>query len=496
MAEQKIGKVILVGAGCGKDLITVRGLRALKGADVILYDDLIDEDLLLFAKDTCRRIYVGKRFQKHSRKQEEIEKLLIRYAREGRQVIRLKGGDSFVFGRGGEEILALQKAGIPYEVIPGVTSSVAVPEELGIPVTHRKTARSFTVITGHTADGTGENYQALASLDGTLVFLMGLHAAGNIAAGLMEHGKSPKTPAAVLSRGFTDEEKRWDCTLETLGEIAVKAASPAILVVGDVAAMHLEGTPRGPLEHISVAVTGSAHFIHSMSEELERYGADQISCPCLLIRAHPERIPKETGSFSWIVFTSANGVRIFFEEFIRRGSDLRSLAGQKFAVIGKGTAASLAGYGIQADFVPGQFISDVFGRELAEKIRQSGNAKEKVLILRAENGSPLLTKELDRAGVPFQDVKIYETGTGQKKDSETAEKLKNSDYITFSSAAGVRAFFSEYTFPEHAVPVCIGPSTAAELKKHTETAFLMPDEYTVRGMVGEIIRDRQRKKTS
>lgn len=501
MKEEKKGTVTLVGAGCGRDLITVRGLKAIQRADVILYDDLIDSDLLLSAGEQCETVYVGKRYQKHSFKQEEIEKLLIQYASEEKNVVRLKGGDSFVFGRGGEEVLALQSADIPYEVIPGVTSSVAVPEELGIPVTHRKMARSFTVITGHTADGTGENYEALAKLDGTLVFLMGLHAAGTIAEELMRHGKDPKTPAAVLSRGFTRDEKRFDCTLDTLEKTANRAVSPAILVVGEVASLHFEKSVKRPLAHVPVAVTGSEHFIRVMTDALEDYGADVAACPCLSIHARPQRIPEDLSGFGWIVFTSANGVRIFFEELRQRKCDLRDLAGQKFAVIGKGTAKSLASYGIQADFIPDRFISDVFGRELAEKIRKDAAEKlainaenqetdrsEKVLILRAENGSPHLTEELDRAGIRYQDIKIYETRGSAKEEEDVARKLENSRYITFSSAAGVRAYFERYVLPEEAIPICIGPSTASEFEKHSSVHCLMPKEYTVQGMLDEILR--------
>lgn len=501
MKEEKKGTVTLVGAGCSKDLITVRGLKAIQKADVILYDDLIDSDLLLLAGGQCETVYVGKRYQKHSFQQEGIEELLIQYASEGKNVVRLKGGDSFVFGRGGEEILALQKADIPYEVVPGVTSCVAVPEELGIPVTHRKMARSFTVITGHTTDGTGENYEALARLDGTLVFLMGLHAAGTIAEELMRYGKDPKTPAAVLSRGFTRDEKRMDCTLDTLEKTAKKAASPAILVVGEVASLHFEKTVRRPLAHVPVAVTGSEHLIRVMTDALEEYGADVTACPCLLIHAKPQRIPEDFSEFDWIVFTSANGVRIFFEELQRRKCDLRSLAGQKFAVIGRGTAKSLASYGIQADFIPERFISDVFGRELAERIRKDEAEKremgperrmteraEKVLILRAENGSPHLTEELDRAGIRYQDIKIYETYGSAGEDEDVARKLEKSQYITFSSAAGVRAYFERYRLPKEAVPVCIGPSTASEFERHSSVHCLVPKEYTVQGMLDEILK--------
>lgn len=505
MTVKQHGTVTLVGAGCGKGLITIRGLNALKSADVLLYDDLIDEGLLLFVKECCKCVYVGKRYRQHSRKQEEIQDLMIQYALSGKNVVRLKGGDSFVFGRGGEEILALQNAGISYDVIPGVTSSVAVPEELGIPVTHRKTARSFTVITGHTADGTGANFKALAESEGTLVFLMGLHAAGEIAHRLMKYGKDPDTPAAVLSNGFTPEEKRYDCTLRTLEDTASKAKSPAILVVGEAASMHLESASEKPLKYVSVAVTGTGHFISAMRKDLEALGADEVPCPCLSIHARPEKIPDQFLNYHWIAFTSANGVRIFFEELKRKNIDIRKLYRQKFAVIGRGTAAELKKYGILADFIPDRFISDVFGKELAEKILQDRTdlnqqntsidaSAEELLILRAENGSPALTEELGSAGVSYKDVKIYETGSGKAESSAMEDILKSCSYITFSSGAGVRAFFQEYTLPEQAVPVCIGPSTAKVFQSYSPKTFLMPEEYTVHGMAEEILHHYLRSK--
>ena len=209
MKEKKPGKVYIVGAGCGDaELITWKGLRLLRQCDVVLYDDLSAARLLEETKEGCEKIPVGKRFGKHSAAQEEINVLLVEKAKEGRNVVRLKGGDPFVFGRGGEEILALQAAGVPYEEVPGITAAVAVPAAAGIPVTHRKLARSFHVITGHTAEnGLPEDFETLARLDGTLVFLMGLHHLEEIAEGLLKNGKSPDTPAAVVSRGATAAQR-------------------------------------------------------------------------------------------------------------------------------------------------------------------------------------------------------------------------------------------------------------------------------------------------
>ncbi|MEE3420985.1 MAG: uroporphyrinogen-III C-methyltransferase [Lachnospiraceae bacterium] len=537
------GCVTLVGAGCGKGMITVAGLLKIREAEAIFYDDLIDDDLLLEAREGCEFVYVGKRYGKMSAHQDEIESMMIDRARAGKCVVRLKGGDSFVFGRGGEEVLALQAADVPYEMVPGISSSIAVPEVMGIPVTHRQMSRSFTVVTGHTTDGTGESFQALASLKGTLVFLMGLTSAGAIAEQLMAHGKDPETPAAVLSRGFSREEKRYDCTLGTLGETAQKAAPPAILVVGDVAGFHMEATSVAPLRGVRVEVTGTEHFTALMQEKLLSLGADVVRTPCLRIHPTVDAIPFDFTPYSYFAFTSANGVKLFFEEMKRRGVDLRSFYGKKFAVIGTGTAKALAEHGILADFIPSVYTSKVFGEELGANILEEkggtgsvssstavtcssngsgrrtethrihtemsqtfpcgrdsdagevpmgtgishGSEGANVLILRAREGSPELTEALDRAGIFYKDVAIYETGTFASEDQEGMPGHAACDYVTFSSAAGVRAYFQEHALEETATPVCIGPATAAQFERLSDRKYLMPPVHTADGMVATIL---------
>lgn len=518
-ASGNTGSVTLVGAGCGRGLITLKGFKILQQAEVLVYDDLLDPELLRAAPKDCEILYVGKRFGRHSSRQEEINALLIEKAREGKRVVRLKGGDSFVFGRGGEEILALQKAEIPYAVVPGVSSAIAVPENCGIPVTHRQAARSFTVITGHTAapgqqsdavrmgsaareaesDGSaaweaesdgkavqtstaaigksnsrkiatgkgnaaisedlfgdppgtweGENYEALAKLRGTLVFLMGMHAIPQITAGLIHCGKDPKTPAAVLSQGFTANQTRYDGTLKTIAEIARRehAGTPGILLIGPTAGYHMEGTFRRPLEDVRVTVTGTEAFTAKLESKLELLGADVTRIPCLAIVPRPDRVPDSFKAYQWIAFTSTNGVRLFFDTLRERGTDLRGICHLKFAVIGAGTADALAKYGFRADFVPSMYTSEVFGRELAQAVqdadqreykkresrgerncsqnagdlpdystdleessqgKSSANLAGKVLILRAQEGAAALTEELEKAQISFDDVKIYGT---------------------------------------------------------------------------------------
>lgn len=490
MNREGYGSVTLVGGGCGPHLMTEEAIGAVSHAEVLLYDDLVDFSCLQYAPKTCECVYVGKRYGQHSKRQEEINDLLIRYASEGKRVVRLKGGDPFVFGRGGEEVLALQKAGINCEVLPGISSAIAVPEHLGIPVTHRKTARSFTVVTGHTADGTGEDFEVLAHLKGTLVFLMGLHAAPAISKELIRCGKDPKTPCAILSRGFSPEEKRRDCTLEKLPETAEDAEDPAVIVIGEVASFHMESQTKRPLERCTVAVTGSEGFIRKMTGMLKEEGAVTIGFPTLSIAARPEAIPNDFDGADWLVFTSSNGVDLFFKEMRKRKFDIRHLSGLKFAVIGKGTAEKLASYGVYADFVPSVYESGEFGRQLSEKIIRDGASDETVWILRAENGSKALTDALGAHKISYKDIGIYRAEpAGHKDNTLRNEALKKADFLTFSSAAGVRAFFKTAELPEKAQIVAIGPLTAKEFRRHSDRTCLVPKSYTAEAMI-ELLRNR------
>ena len=281
---KETGCVYLVGAGCGSaDLITVRGLRLLQSCGAVVYDALIDPALLEEAP-LAERYPAGKRSGSHSMPQEEISALLVRLAREGKTVVRLKGGDPFVFGRGGEEILALQEAGIPFEEVPGISSAVAIPAEAGIPVTHRELSRSFHVITGRTAAGgelLPESLQALAALQGTLVFLMGLGGLERIAAGLIAAGKSPQTPAAVVSGGNSPSPANLRGTLETIAEQARAAAvqAPAVIVVGETAALHLESGISRSLRGVSVGLTGTPAFAAKLADTLRGPGPSPCSRP-------------------------------------------------------------------------------------------------------------------------------------------------------------------------------------------------------------------------
>lgn len=516
------GQVILVGAGCGRDLCTLAGLQAVREADVVVYDDLLDPVLLSEMAPAARALYVGKRSGQHSMPQEEINALLVHEAEKGQRVVRLKGGDSFVFGRGGEEIQALQAAGIPYALIPGVSSAVAVPEHLGLPVTHRGLARSFTVVTGHTKDDSTESWEALAKLEGTLVFLMGVHRLTEICQTLIAHGRAKDTPASILFRGYGEDEERVDGTLETLpAEAAGKLRTPGIIVVGETAALHFEGTLRleGTLRQLSekkplagkrIRITGSEGFTALCRERLLREGAMVDTVESIRIVPTPDVIPgaAELAGFDWLLFTSRNGIRIFFEALSRRRQDLRCLAGLRIACIGSGTAEELASHGIFADFVPTEFTALALGRELPRQL----HGGERLLILRAENGSRMLNEALTEAGADFEDRAVYQTEeAGPASEAETAQAAAGAnvfgpevpapgresglrdaaapDYLVFASAGGVEAYLRQHSIPAETLPVCIGEYTAERLTAHGFHRYLTARPHSAEGIADCILRD-------
>lgn len=490
-----MGKVYLVGAGCGDaELITWKGLKLLRKCDAVLYDDLSAPKLLEETRADCEKICVGKRYGKHSLPQEEINALLIKKAKEGKTVVRLKGGDPFVFGRGGEEVLALQEEHISYEVVSGVTSAVAVPAAAGIPVTHRKTARSFHVITGHTAADSEttvtENLEMLARLEGTLIFLMGLHHLEEICGGLLQGGKSPETPAAVISRGATEKQRVVRAKLGKLTEETKKAdlQAPAVIVIGETAGMELSATIERPLCGKKIGVTGTKTITRKLRDRLEELGAEVTEMDYAALVPYTEnpaleQALTEIGKYHWAVFTSPNGVDIFFRYLQRKKYDVRKLAGLQFAVIGTGTAAALEKRGIYPAFLPERY--DV--KNLAEGLCKKAEQNEEILILRAEHGSEILTEVLDAAGRIYTDVKIYDIQTDEEKRQNANERAKEMDYLTFASGSGVRGFLAGGgKIPAGTKAVCIGTSTAAMLRKYGEKAEIIAETFDVDGVVEAI----------
>lgn len=503
------GKVWIVGAGSESGLITVKGLEAVSRAQVIIYDDLLDQTLLEQAPAGCELICVGKRKNSHKKEQEEIHKLLIDRARRGLRVVRLKGGDPTVFGRGGEEALALQEAGVPYEMVPGVSTCISAPEHFGIPVTHRGLASSFTVVTGHGAGKTEESFTTLAGIRGTLVFLMGHSKAAEIAEGLMEAGMDPEMPASVLSRAYMPDEKRVDGTLRNLGDIARKVQAPAVIVIGKTAAMHLktqetagvpiskdmpEGNPAGRKKpaQTTALVVGTRSFTRKVAAALREDGFAVREFPCVEVIPQTEEIPREQElkDYDWIVFTSSNGVRIFLEEIDRRRMDIRVLAQLKIACIGPGTAATLEEARLYADLIPETYTTEALADALAQKVRKN----EKVLILRAAEGNPLLTNKLENEKILYKDCAIYRTQYSRPEpeycgsDSQGALSFDRQaanyacDIVVFGSAGGVRAYLENNELDVTVQPLCIGALTAAELERLTGKKAAVTDMCSVEGI--------------
>lgn len=498
--EVNKGMVYLVGAGPGdEDLLTRKGLRLLREADVVVYDNLASSSLLNEARDDAELIYAGKRSSNHHLKQYETNELLVKLALEGKNVVRLKGGDPYIFGRGGEEGQELREAGVDFEVVPGISSSYSVPAYCGIPVTHRDFASSFHVITGHEGNHKNGvsvlNYETLAKEEGTLIFLMGLKNLPNIVASLIENGKDPATPVGVLQEGTTARQRVATGTLADIVEVVKREGikTPAITVVGDVVSLRqvLDWYGHKPLSGKSVLVTGSTSMVERLSPILKEEGAEAISFS--LIRTERMRLPeldtalKEIDKYNWIVFTSANGVECFFEEMHEIRKDIRDLAHIRFAVIGDGTRKALEAHSIFCDFIPTAYSS----KDMAEAMIPHIGKDENVLLLRAEEANRVLPDALEEAGISHTCISLYHTVTDDRKAEELNRLIKMVDYITFASSSAVRAFVSMVDDLEEVKGkyISIGPVTTKTAQENGLSIAKTAVVYTARGMVETIIQD-------
>lgn len=483
-----MGKVYLAGAGPGDaGLLTVRARELMETADVVVYDALVSVEILCQIPAEKELIYVGKRSGHHSAPQEEINRILLREARAGKQVLRLKGGDPFVFGRGGEEVEALVKAKIPFEVVPGVTSAAAVPAYAGIPVTHRDYASSFHVITGHPrGDGSLQiDYPSLVQMDGTLVFLMGVSSMDEICRGLLGAGMCPDMPAAVLENGTTAGQRQVVSDVAHLAEEAKQADihPPAIFLVGKVCAVAdtFSWAGKRRLAGRQFLVTRPRQQCSRLAGRLRSYGAHVLEVPA--IRTKPiipnPKLSAALESFatdceeSWLVFTSPAGVRIFFEQLADLPLDLRTLFRRKaevrIAAIGSATAGELRTHGWKADLVPERFDAESLGKELAG----CASPESEILILRAKNGSKDLLPPLTSRGLHVQDVAVYETETRRHENlrGKIQEEFDKGavDAVVFTSRSTVHGFAEmmgkDFTY-RSVTAVCIGEQTADEAKKY------------------------------
>lgn len=506
---ERIGMVYLIGAGPGDpELITSKGLRLLRSCDVVIYDRLSSEELLQEVRKDCVKICVGKTPGNHSVKQEEINQILVEKAKEYKVIVRLKGGDPFVFGRGGEEVLTLQENGIPYEIIPGVTSAIAVAEAAGIPVTHRGISRSFHVITGHTADNEfqlTEDYESLAGLQGTLIFLMGISNLDKIIGQLIAYGKSKETPVAIISNGTTPEQKMVKGTLLDIVQKVEQSeiTSPAVIVIGDVVNLDMSNTIPYELKGVRVGINGTEDLLQKLDRGLLEKGATVEKTGVLRIVEYPEAITKALQfieQFSWVVFTSSTGVHLFFANMQNSGIDHRKLGKIRFAVIGAGTSEALRQYGYIADYIPPLADSHSLANGLIRILRED----DQLLLVRAVEGSESLPNILKEQGIYFEDAKIYDC---YYEPMQTAKYCQQPDYMMFSSASAVNGFIS--TYPEAfqwlengMKAVCIGEVTANAFKMHDAfcrkpdlySTLLVADEASVQGLICKICEDRKKER--
>ncbi len=500
--KKRTGFVTLVGAGPGDPkLITVKGLEALKACDAVVYDSLASDELLNEVRPECEKIYVGKRAGHHSMKQEEINQVLVEQAKKGRNVVRLKGGDPFVFGRGGEEILELQKEKIAYEVVSGVTSAIAALASAGIPITHRGMSRSFHVMTGHTREnGVPEDLKEFGKLSGTLVFLMGLSHLEEICQSLVNQGRPLSTPAAVIQNGTLPEQKTVRGTLKDIGEKCRREGigSPAIIVVGDVTELHMESTYKRPLSGIKVGITGTPSFTGRLETVLKDYGAQVEKIAVMDVVSLADTTPvqnclRQLSSYTWIAFTSANGVRIFLKALLDSGRDYRSLGHVKLAAVGKGTDRELRVHGLRADYIPQQYCTESLAHGLAGQLKP----EDKILIPRAVRGSEDLTRILSQAGISYEDVPLYDVKSLGLEGRDLAETIKGLDYLTFASGSGVESFLENLAEENRNVLkettlTAIGDVTAKVLEQAGFPADRIAGEFSISGLAECILEDAVR----
>lgn len=495
----------LVGAGPGDyKLITLKAVECLKKADVVIYDRLANKRYLDFTKEGSEMIYVGKASDCHALPQEQINKLIVKKAKEGKTVVRLKGGDPYLFGRGGEEAEELRQEGIPFEVVPGITSAISVPAYAGIPVTHRDFVSSVHIITGHEKpekNVSNIDYQLLAKLKGTLIFLMGLGNLGSICSNLIKYGKPQDTPVAVISKGTTPAQKKAVGTLADIEEIVnkVKLLPPSIIIVGEVVSLHdrLDWFYKKPLSGKRVLITRTRNQASTLAEKIEDLGGEVFSFPTIKI-LEPEdfsqidRKLNEIDGYDWIIFTSVNGVEAFFHRLKTIKRDIRSLKGVKIGAIGSSTGAALEESGVIADYIPKEFQAEALARGLKERIK----AGEKVLLPTADIARKLLSEELTARGVIVDKVDMYRTIPGEGDRELLLEWLKHKevDIITFASSSTVKNFVNilggeNLSLLKGVKVACIGPVTGGTAEELGLKVDISPAEFTIDGLVEALLQE-------
>ena len=473
------GKIYFVGAGAGDfELLTLKGKRYIENADCIIYDRLINDKILSFAKPSAELIYLGKENTEGGLLQERINQTLVEKAISGKykNIVRLKGGDSFVFGRGGEEIEAILPHNIPFEMVPGISSSIAVPEYAGIPVTHRKIARSFHVFTGMTADDDSLDFETIAKLQGTLVFLMGVKNLETITKSLIKYGKNPETPIGIIERGC---EARQNTTIGTLENIMTKAQGikpPAIIIIGEVVEKRelYKWFEDKPLFGKKVAVTREAREGYKFGSQIERLGGKAISLPMIsLVDSMRDFDYRELKNYQGIMFNSPNGVKFFFEHI----DDIRSIAHLKIGAIGSKTSQELKKYKITPDVMPSEYLSENLAFEMT-KVTSEG---DKIFIMTSDV-SPIdegsFSKKYKREFKKYIGYKNIPCNTTKENIIDT---IKGATHITFFSGSSAENFFKileDDSLLEGIKIISIGPSTTRKIREFSQIPVIECKVYT------------------
>ncbi|MSU41317.1 MAG: uroporphyrinogen-III C-methyltransferase [Pedosphaera sp.] len=501
----KLGTVYLVGAGPGDaGLLTLRGAELISRADVLVYDALVNPDLLTMAPASAEVIYAGKRANAHAIPQEELNQLLVTKARQGKTVVRLKGGDPYVFGRGAEEAEELATAKIPFEIVPGVTSAVAAPAYAGIPITHRDCCSSFTVLTGHERPDKAESsidWAQLARDPGTKIILMGVERIGGIMEKLLAHGLASKTPVALVRWGTTGRQQ----TIEgTVGDIAEKIQranfqAPAVTVIGDVVSRRarLNWFEKRPLFGQRVVVTRTRQQASQLSARLRELGAAILEIPTIRITEPNDFNPVKDAivgitSYSWLVFTSPNGVDHFAHWFFKAYDDIRSIGACRIAAVGPATAARLRALHLQVDLQPEEFTAAA----LAKAFKKHGGVENlNVCLFRAQVASAELPQSLHELGAIVDEIAVYKTVPETEDRNGAVARLQEdgADWITFASASSVESFHNRFDLPkatkEHGWRLLsIGPETTAALTKLKLKPTVEAKPHNIDGMVAALLK--------
>jgi uroporphyrinogen III methyltransferase/synthase len=500
------GKVYLVGAGPGDaGLLTLRGAELLRRADVVVYDSLVNRELLALAPEAAEIIFGGKRPRDRAIPQEELNQLLAEKAKAGKTVVRLKGGDPYIFGRGGEEAARLHRDGVPFEVVPGISSIIAAPSYAGIPLTHREHCSSFTVITGHEdpdKDESALDWERVAREPGTKVLLMGVERIGKIAAALEANGLPADTPAAMVRWGTMGRQQTITATLGTLADKVAKAdfKAPAVTVIGTVSTLRdtLNWYENRPLFGQRVVVTRNRREAGKLSGQLRELGAEVLEIPTIKIlppTRNESLIEAITGigSYDWIIFTSANGVEHFFDYFFKAFRDVRDLGSVRFAAVGPATAKKLREFHLNIDLMPETYTAAATAKAMlaAQNVENIS-----VLLARAESANPELPRLLEDKGAIVDDIAFYKTEpeTADRNGAADDFEENSADWITFASSSAVRNFDARFGLAKRCADnpklklASIGPETTKALKELGLKPTAKAKEHTIDGLAAALLK--------